>query len=65
MKREGSKELRVSSWTNRKSPIGLPVPEALKKLNLEAGTAEALNRVLQEAAWDAVIHHPLSGVKAP
>ncbi|MDR3405629.1 MAG: hypothetical protein P4L99_24245 [Chthoniobacter sp.] len=48
----------------RKNPVGLPVPEALKKLNLEASQAEALNRVLQEVAWDAVIHHPLSGVKA-
>jgi hypothetical protein len=44
----------------RKSPIGLPVPK-------ESGTgkdAPALNRLLQELAWDAVIHHPLSGVTA-
>ena len=42
----------------RKSPIGLPVPR-------ELGTgkdAEDLNRLLQELAWDAVTHHPLSGV---
>jgi hypothetical protein len=25
--------------------------------------AETLNRLLQELAWDAVIHHPLSGVR--
>ena len=42
----------------RKSPIGLPVPK-------ELGTgkqAEELNRLLQEIAWDVVMHHPLSGV---
>jgi hypothetical protein len=44
----------------RKSPVGLPVPKALAGAN----SAEALNRLLQELAWDAVIHHPLSGVKA-
>ena len=46
----------------RKSPIGLPVPAALAALKLPATDAEALNRLLQELAWDAVIHHPLSGV---
>jgi hypothetical protein len=44
----------------RKSPVGLPVPKALKV----PGDADALNRLLQELAWDAVTHHPLSGVKA-
>ena len=44
----------------RRSPIGLPMPERLaKKYN-----NQQLNRLLQELAWDAVIHHPLSGVKA-
>lgn len=42
----------------RKSPIGLPVPKALAKMK----DADELNRLLQELAWDAVIHHPLSGV---
>ncbi len=43
----------------RRSPIGLPVHERLlKKYN-----NPELNRLLQEIAWDAVIHHPLSGVK--
>jgi hypothetical protein len=45
----------------RRSPIGLPAPK-------ELGTgdqAEALNRLLQELAWDAVTHHALSGVKSP
>ena len=49
----------------RKSPVGLPIPEALKKVKREPAEMEALNRMLQEVAWDAVIHHPLSGVKAP
>jgi hypothetical protein len=42
----------------RQSPIGLPVPKELAK----AKDAEALNRLLQELAWDAVVHHRLSGV---
>jgi hypothetical protein len=44
----------------RKSPVGLPVPSALKV----AGDVQALNRLLQEVAWDAVTRHPLSGVTA-
>lgn len=44
----------------RKSPVGLPVPKALKA----QGDVEGLSRLLQELAWDAVTHHPLSGVKA-
>jgi len=43
----------------RKSPVGLPVP---KELNVP-GDAKALNRLLQELAWGAVTHHPLSGVR--
>jgi len=46
----------------QKSPIGLPVPRELKIPGDSEKTA-ALNRLLQELAWDAVIHHPLSGVK--
>ncbi|MFA4943770.1 MAG: fibronectin type III domain-containing protein [Lentisphaeria bacterium] len=41
-----------------RTPLGLAIPK-------ELGTgknAEELNRLLQELAWDAVIHHPLSGV---
>lgn len=45
----------------RKSPVGLPAPKALKI----QGDVNALNRLLQEIAWDAVTHHPLSGVGAP
>jgi hypothetical protein len=46
-----------------RNPAGLPVPDALKA----AGTGEdleALNRVLQQVAWQAVTAEPLSGVKA-
>jgi hypothetical protein len=47
----------------RRSPVGLPVPAILKEAKLGDQEA-ALNRLLQELAWDAVIHHPLSGVIA-
>jgi hypothetical protein len=47
----------------RKSPVGLPVPQALAKTQLSADDAKALNTLLQELAWDAVTHHELSGVK--
>jgi hypothetical protein len=42
----------------RKSPVGLPVPEKLK----ERPEAEALNRVMQEIAWEAVKGYKMSGV---
>lgn len=42
-----------------RSPVGLPVPAALK----ENPEAEALNRLLQQLAWAAVTNHPLSGVR--
>jgi len=46
----------------RKNPAGLPVPSALAQLKLPADEATALNHLLQELAWDAATHHPLSGV---
>jgi hypothetical protein len=46
----------------RRSPVGLPMPAVLKRANNPEG--EKLNRLLQELAWDAVTHHPLSGVQA-
>ena len=46
----------------RKRPVGLPVPPYLK-MSASAKDLEPLNRLLQELAWDAVIHHPLSGVR--
>lgn len=42
-----------------RSPAGLPVPAELK----DQPQAEALNKLLQELAWDTVSHYPLSGVK--
>jgi hypothetical protein len=45
----------------RRSPVGLPLPPALEKApNLN--DKEKLNRLLQELAWDAVTHHPLTGL---
>jgi hypothetical protein len=44
----------------RRSPVGLPVPEALGQGN----NVDKLNRFLQDLAWDAVTRHPLSGVVA-
>lgn len=46
----------------RKNPTGLPVPKVLTDPKLSAGDTEALNHLLQELAWSAAIHHPLSGV---
>ncbi len=47
----------------RRSPVGLPIPAVLARAN-NPNWDEKLNRLLQELAWDAVAHHPLSGVKA-
>ena len=47
----------------RRSPVGLPVPSDFTKANKPEWDA-TLNRLLQELAWDAVIHHPMSGVTA-
>ncbi len=46
----------------RRSPVGLPVPEELKRAKL-GDQEEKLNRLLQELAWEAVTQHPLSGVR--
>ena len=45
----------------RRTPVGLPLPAILKNAKRPQWN-DQLNRVLQELAWDAVIHHPLSGV---
>jgi hypothetical protein len=47
----------------RKSPVGLPLPGVLAKEKLEDEDKQKLNRLLQELAWEAVLSHPLSGVK--
>jgi hypothetical protein len=46
----------------RRSPVGLPMPKELVE-NRDYAVPK-LNRLLQELAWDAVIHNPLSGVRA-
>jgi hypothetical protein len=48
----------------RKSPVGLPVPSTLATAGLPADQVGPLNTLLQQLAWDAVTHHPLSGVRA-
>jgi hypothetical protein len=45
----------------RRSPVGLPVPKDLS--GWKGGDVEALNKLLQEIAWDAAKAHPLSGVE--
>jgi hypothetical protein len=45
----------------RRSPVGLPSPSILAGNPSWGG---ALNHVLQQLAWTAVTHHPLSGIKA-
>jgi hypothetical protein len=44
----------------RRSPAGLPCPQALAR----EAHGEALNRLLQALAWEAVKSHPLSGIQA-
>jgi len=46
----------------RRSPVGLPVPNILKQAKL-GDQQDKLNKLLQELAWEAVIAHPLSGVR--
>jgi hypothetical protein len=48
----------------RRSPVGLPVPSVLAQSRNPNWKTDALNRILQETAWEAVTQHPLSGVKA-
>ena len=47
----------------RRSPVGLPVPSDFIKAN-KPGWDAKLNRLLQELAWNACIHHPMSGIAA-
>ena len=46
-----------------RSPVGLPVPPALK-IDADVETTAKLNQLLQEIAWTTVTEHPLSGVNA-
>jgi hypothetical protein len=45
----------------RENPVGLRVPPFLAKT--KTPEIEKLNRLLQELAWNAVVKHPLTGVK--
>lgn len=47
-----------------RSPVGLPAPSSLKGAGGDKEGAAKLNTLLQEIAWNAVVSHPLSGVKA-
>ncbi len=48
----------------RKSPVGLPVPQAFKLLKDMSDDDKAkLNTLLQQIAWDTVSTHPMSGFK--
>jgi len=46
----------------KRSPVGLPMPSALTKPKNPAYD-ESLNHLLQQLAWEAVTHHPMSGVE--
>lgn len=46
-----------------RSPVGLPVPDLLKRADLGENT-ERVNKILQEIAWEAVTAEPTSGVQA-
>jgi hypothetical protein len=46
----------------RRSPVGLPVPTLLAKMEISDADKEQLNKLLQELAWEAVVNHPLSGL---
>ena len=44
----------------RRSPVGLPLPGLFAT---DPSLNAKLNQLLQELAWNAAIHHPLSGVR--
>jgi hypothetical protein len=47
----------------RRNPVGLPVPAVLAKApKLTDEEKAGLNRLLQELAWEAVTHHPMTGL---
>jgi len=46
----------------RRSPVGLPTPEAIAKAKTTEWSGETV-RVLQEVAWEAITQHPQSGVR--
>ena len=48
----------------KRSPVGLPMPTFLLEATNSDWKNDTLNRLLQELAWDAATHHPLSGVES-
>jgi hypothetical protein len=47
----------------RRSPIGLPMPDCMAKApNRNPKWDDQLNLLLQQIAWDAVTHNPLTGL---
>ncbi len=46
----------------QRNPIGLTLPAWLAKEGTKERYPQELNLLLQQLAWDAVTHHPLSGV---
>lgn len=47
----------------RRTPVGLPMPQDLAKApGMTDDEKQKLNTLLQELAWDAVVHHAMSGV---
>jgi hypothetical protein len=62
---ELAKYRRITSDVSLRKPGWRPSPEELAKAeSLTESEKEKLNRLLQELAWNAVTHDPLSGVKA-
>ncbi|MDB6004450.1 MAG: hypothetical protein JWR15_1437 [Prosthecobacter sp.] len=50
----------------RRSPAGLPVPNAFKALkDMSEDDKAKLNKLLQDIAWDTVSHRPMAGVMKP
>jgi hypothetical protein len=48
----------------RRSPVGLPIPQVLARSKIADEHKATLNRLLQELAWEAVVGHPLSGIRS-
>ena len=49
----------------RRSPVGLPLPSVLGASNNQDWEDAQFNQLLQTLAWEAVNHHPFTGVAAP
>lgn len=47
-----------------RSPVGLPIPGVLKNTGKPEWNDDALNRALQELAWDTVSNYPPAGISS-